>query len=438
MMLSLPETLFIASYLNLSWVTITANIYTRLGSDGDYNERTKIKRSNLQLISKIILICLIGWLIIQGVIYFMLFLGFITPVAIVLQQCILSLVTAFVVIIGFIKVQVNYSGLPYRNNQYMRLMRTANFVTIIWTLGRITHGMLYIIRGQDLEEESSDLGKLSLNNVAPTVVFIIDLITTELLCFYLILDSSFYRIFSYEESIAASLPLINKSGAPYPYGESSTISYYENQKSSAIELNLGIIDESDIITQEIISEKPCKLGKIYKGSVKEIPVAVRRLAFPRTNKYVYENIKEDIQKLTELECPHFMPIRAAAIYENTIDLITQYLPNGSLYAALHEKQMLLTFSDKLRIAREIAISLRFLHREGWFHGHLSSHNILLDSEWNTLVCDVGLIHLKKYAGLVKNYSNKGSWSSPEQLKEGNPVVVKPQVSDDSYSFGMIL
>ena len=55
-----------------------------------------------------------------------------------------------------------------------------------------------------------------------------------------------------------------------------------------------------------------------------------------------------------------------------------------------------------------------------------------------LLADLGLEHLKKYVGLLEGYCNKSGWSSPEILKESGNVVIKPNFSDDVYSFGMIM
>ncbi|CAG9310862.1 unnamed protein product [Blepharisma stoltei] len=438
LLLSLPEALFISSYFMLFWVMITANIYTRLNSDSSYDYKLNPGRYRLQIVGKLTLTLLAILMVFEGVMYILLFCSVIEPTYIVLQQCIQAFITAIIVIVGLLRVQCKYSGVPYKNEKSAQFMKVVIFSTLVWTAGRITHGILYIFRRRDLERESSDLSSLNLNDMVPTIVFIVDLLVTELICFYLVLDSSFYKLFSYEEELSASLPLINKSGAPLPLDSTVTQSFGSNQ-NSVLELNLGFISTDEIIIQDSLSEKPGKLGKLYRGIVKNIPVVIRRIVLPRTNKYVIENIKHDIEKMTELECPHFMPVRAAAIDGNTIDLITQYIPNGSLYSVLHERSVLFEFYDKLRISREIAFAIRFLHEQGLVHGHLTSQNILLDSEWRVLISDVGLDHLKKFAGLVDKYCNKGSWSSPELLKdEKNPVAVKAQASDDSYSYGMIL
>jgi hypothetical protein len=69
---------------------------------------------------------------------------------------------------------------------------------------------------------------------------------------------------------------------------------------------------------------------------------------------------------------------------------------------------------------------------------LTSHNILLDERLDPYIADLGYNKVKKYAGIVSGYTNVGSWSSPELLRDKRLTPIKSQVADDAYSFGMIL
>jgi serine/threonine protein kinase len=81
--------------------------------------------------------------------------------------------------------------------------------------------------------------------------------------------------------------------------------------------------------------------------------------------------------------------------------------------------------------------MKTLHEKKSFHGHLSSHNVILQ-ESHCLVSDLGLFNIKKYASVKDGYGNKGFWTSPEQWLENDRAVVNPAASDDVYSFGILL
>jgi serine/threonine protein kinase len=115
------------------------------------------------------------------------------------------------------------------------------------------------------------------------------------------------------------------------------------------------------------------------------------------------------------------------------------MSKGSLYDVLHnDTKSGFNESEKRRIARDIAVGMQGLHSISRYHGHLTSRNILLDEQNRVFIADLGLIRLKKYAGITLKYTNKSAWSSPELLRERNPTPLKPVPSDDIYSYGVLL
>jgi serine/threonine-protein kinase TNNI3K len=199
-------------------------------------------------------------------------------------------------------------------------------------------------------------------------------------------------------------------------------------------------DSGVLINKEIFNQKG-KLGTLYEGISNNTTVVVRRLILNRISAYVIEKLEEEINDMKSITNPYLMTNIRVVIKKptqnKTFDIIMPYISGGSLYSALHEKKINFSLQKKVELAREIAFSMKLLHDQGRIHGHLTPHNILLDSR-NILVSDLGMVHLKKYVGLLGNYSNKSAWSSPEVLKEGGNVVIKATTHDDVYSFGMIL
>jgi len=430
LLLSLPESLILASFILLFWVMLTANYYTRLETETLDQETMSNRKNPLRKAGKITLGCLIGWVILEFLLYLAVYLFGISEYSIELQQCVFCLVTSVAVVVGLFWVQCKYSGLPFRSNEAMSHCRRIIGVTVIWTLGRITHGILYMFKKQDLVAESNEV-----NNILPTIILIIDLFFGEIFCYICVLDSNFTRIFtiSYEEN--SFLPLIDKLQAPRPEDIGSSISSSDHLSDKPV---IQFKNPEDIAVQELFSEGKRKFGSLYTGSFNGNPVIVRKLNFPRINKYIIEKINEEVEVYSKLENPHIVGPCAIAIDKTQIQIAMEYKPNGSLYLALHAKNVLFSKMHKIRIARELAFALRFMHSQEVVHGHLSSHNVLLDSEWRVIITDISFMNLKKYAGLVIGYSNKSAWSSPELLQASGDVVLRPSPSDDVYSFGMIL
>jgi serine/threonine protein kinase len=180
-----------------------------------------------------------------------------------------------------------------------------------------------------------------------------------------------------------------------------------------------------------------KLGKVFFGVMNGMNVAVRQITLARVNTYVIEKLETEIADLRNITNPYLLPTLKVIIKKPNLDLVMPFVQKGSLFSALHQEKTRLSLGEKLEICKQIALSMKLTHQQGRVHGHLSSHNVFLDTD-SVLVGDLGLEHLKKYVGLMGGYCNKSAWSSPEVLKEAGDVVIKPTVYDDVYSFGIIL
>lgn len=76
------------------------------------------------------------------------------------------------------------------------------------------------------------------------------------------------------------------------------------------------------------------------------------------------------------------------------------------------------------------------------HGHLTSHNIMLEMQPGTKlfvvkIADLELLPLYKFANTFEDYRNASVWSSPECLKNLRKIA-DPTPEMDVYSFGMIM
>ena len=411
---SLPDSLIIASFIVLFWIMINCTRYTRIDS-----ECSTCGGNNLIRAGRITLLVLLIWLFLQFMLYGLLYLDVLINEDIGFEQAMISFLTSAIVISGLVIVQVKYSGLPFKTVQDGKFLKTVLFVTVVWIIGRTLHGVLYLIRAGQSSSSFADL----IDTTQIIVLIIIDLLVTELTCYYFILDYSFFRIFSQkfiDDPITGKLLL------------QDGISLHSN-RDTGFEL-----DDASSGKSEVLSDQKGKLGQLCLTEVNKETIVVRKIKLPRMNKYVAENLQNDIENIRAMRIPNLACYRSCNISSNEIELVMKFYEEGSLFAALHVKSKKLSNVKKLEIAQKIAETMDLIHKTNKAHGHLSSFNVLLLNNSEPFLADLGLEHLKKFCGLVNGYTNKSAWSSPELLKDRSNVVTKPVPEDDIYSFGIIL
>jgi serine/threonine protein kinase len=115
-------------------------------------------------------------------------------------------------------------------------------------------------------------------------------------------------------------------------------------------------------------------------------------------------------------------------------MITEFVNKGSLFEMLHQKKYLLEDDRIIKIAKQIAMALQYLHKKKILHCDLKSQNILLNDDWTVKICDFGLARYKEKFQ-KDNHGKIGTphWMAPEILRGE-----KYEEAADVYSFGVIL
>ncbi|KAI6650330.1 Lim kinase [Oopsacas minuta] len=176
------------------------------------------------------------------------------------------------------------------------------------------------------------------------------------------------------------------------------------------------------------------------------------------------SFKKELTILKSLSHPNILRFIGVFLPEKGgISLITEFLDGGTLNSVICKKETF-PWLDRIRIARDIAAGMDYLHEHIIVHRDLNSHNVLLRKDLTAVVADFGLARtvegeaLKPVNSLrfkskrnncktttkpitmgVKTIKRKmtivGSmaWMAPEMMKEKlyNEMV-------DVYSFGIIL
>lgn len=114
-----------------------------------------------------------------------------------------------------------------------------------------------------------------------------------------------------------------------------------------------------------------------------------------------------------------------------LGFVFELCSEGSLYANLHELGVQFSFESKLRILREVATGMSYLHQQNIIHRDLSSRNILLTEDYSVKIADFGCARkLQGDSYDSSTISGSPSYMPPEQLR-GDVLTL----SVDVWAFG---
>jgi len=115
------------------------------------------------------------------------------------------------------------------------------------------------------------------------------------------------------------------------------------------------------------------------------------------------------------------------------------MPRGDLEALLHDERLNIPLVTRMRMARDAAKGMTWLHSSNpvFIHRDLKTSNLLVGDDWGIKLCDFGLSQIKKRGeNLMDGVEGaKGTplWMAPEVMM-GEPFNEKADV----YSFGIVL
>ena len=429
LLLNIPDSLFISAYLILFWQLITVCMLSHVTSTRTLLKNIKTKR--LALTARVIILVNALWLILEAVLYFLVQCDLLHSNIKEFEMAGVNLLLPIAILLFCCFLQIRYSGVPFRSRPLQGLMKANTRVVLIWSLLRVIRGVIGLVAVLSLGTNMVD-GMVNMSNsdhIFAGIVFIIALLLSEVLCFFFVLDSAFFKKFLFTTDLQPFNP--NTSASPAPFTPNVSVRPLLDIPASPF------INSANIEELEPIASRKHGLGQVLKASLNGQIVAVRRIDFPRMNNYVFEEVLDEVEHLAISSSPHVLPLLGGCLEQPSIRLVMPYVANGSLFKLLHEQKTQLTKGEKVRVMKEVCAGMDEVYRQQRQHGHLNSHNVLMDAV-GAKVTDIGLHKLKKFAGVVIAYSNKGAWTSPEQLQQRSKTVAKIRESDDVYSFGVVM
>ncbi|CAM6063020.1 unnamed protein product [Sphagnum tenellum] len=184
-------------------------------------------------------------------------------------------------------------------------------------------------------------------------------------------------------------------------------------------------------------------GTVYKaimfdGSV----VAVKKIPFLQKDLQIHKSFLREINTIGTVKHRNLAKLLGFCKWGEIGLLIYDYIPNGDLHEALHNKVngMVLNWDTRLKIAEGIAHGLAYLHHDcvpPIIHRDIKSRNVLLDADLEAHIVDFGI---------AKTMSLKPKDDVSTTVVEGTYGYIAPeygyggQVTPkvDVYSFGVVL
>ncbi|KAL9236051.1 hypothetical protein vseg_010760 [Gypsophila vaccaria] len=253
---------------------------------------------------------------------------------------------------------------------------------------------------------------------------------------------------------------VNRSGSEFNSQDISDTSAESMRKNSFFSMSQRSTSNLRVFTfQELKSaskgfSRSVKIGEggfgcVYRGIIKSTddPSAKIDVAIKQLGKRGLQGHKEwvtEVNFLGVVEHPNLVKLLGycADDDERGIQrlLIYEYMPNGSVEDHLSSKsRTILPWAMRLRIARDAARGLAYLHEEMDFQiifRDFKSSNILLDDQWNAKLSDFGLARLGPVEGLTHVSTaivGTMGYAAPEYIRTGRLTS-----KNDVWSYGVFL
>jgi serine/threonine protein kinase len=182
-------------------------------------------------------------------------------------------------------------------------------------------------------------------------------------------------------------------------------------------------------------------GKVFKGSHKGKDIGIKQMRL-NLGGSADKEFRSKLEVISRVHHCNLIKLLGFVVDEDQRYLFMEYVPNGTLYSAIHPKSngKPLSWEQRKKVAVGVARGLAYLHEDCFpriIHRDLKSSNILLDSKFEAQVADFGLAKLDEFSVSHTHVSTRvmgtfgylgPAYATRERLTE----------ESDVYSFGVVL
>jgi integrin-linked kinase len=215
--------------------------------------------------------------------------------------------------------------------------------------------------------------------------------------------------------------------------------------------NSNLIDINEILTKDHGNLESNPTHQTFIGSWQSMDVIIKifrksnvinrnagNQMFNQSQARVINSFQQEYKKLRIFNCNNILPVMGISIDWPDFLLISQYIPNGTLYNILHKNQVSLVMKQKVQIALDIAKGMAFLHQLDPSTSpfiNLNSKHVVLDQDFQAK------INLSNYIFETLNPLNRykifsPNWQSPESLIK--PLNELNKSAANMWSFAICL
>ncbi len=147
---------------------------------------------------------------------------------------------------------------------------------------------------------------------------------------------------------------------------------------------------------------------------------------------------QEAQSLVHLTHPHIVRVLDFALQDGLPFLVMEYAPHGTLRQR-HPRGTRLPLDVIISYVKQVASALQYTHDQGLIHRDIKSENMLLNSHYEILLSDFGLVMLAPHLlssdatePMEQSLAGTTSYLAPEELRG------RVQPASDQYGLGVVV
>jgi len=197
------------------------------------------------------------------------------------------------------------------------------------------------------------------------------------------------------------------------------------------------IRPEEIVLDELIGSG--SFGKVYKGRCRQKAVAVKILHKQQFDPQTLAVFRKEVYLMSKIYHPNVCLFMGAVTIPGKLMILTEMVPKGNMETLLHDEKINLPLPLRMRMARDAALGVLWLHESSptFIHRDLKTSNLLVDENMRVKICDFGLSTVKP---------QRHQMLKDQTTAKGTPLFMAPEVmmfrefneSSDVYSFGIVL
>jgi len=180
-------------------------------------------------------------------------------------------------------------------------------------------------------------------------------------------------------------------------------------------------------------------GTVYRGRCRSQEVAIKVLHRQDLDEHSLNAFRKEVEIVSRIFHPNILLYMGACTIPGHMCIITELMHKGDLESLLHDEKAALPIVLRMRMARDAALGMTWLHSSNpvFIHRDLKTSNLLVGDDYNIKLCDFGLSQIKQRGENLRDgvEGAKGTplWMAPEVMA-GEIFNEKADV----YSFGIVL